>query len=257
MNNLWRSFASFDGTELSYAVQGDGPLVILLHGFAVSSELNWELTGTPSAFAASGYRVCCLDARGHGRSEKPRDPDTYANGALVRDVQALIDHLGDQACALVGYSMGGDTAVRTAAVDDRVCCVVAGGVGGDLADPPDLDREQVARVLLAEVEPYDELSGFLRASVDAMGGERAPLAALFHGIGPQQSPRWSRIDVAVLVVAGTEDLTSGEAAELADLLPHGQSASVPGNHLEAALSPQFLRSATRFVEENFTPTMDT
>src|SRR5439155_3680505 len=79
-------------------------------------------------------RVVGVDARGHGRSDKPHDPAAYENSAMVRDVGALLDHLALSRVDLVGYSMGAATAVRFAAQDRRVRRLVLGGIGGDPAE---------------------------------------------------------------------------------------------------------------------------
>ncbi len=48
---------------------GDGPVVMLLHGWMVSADLNW--LGAYGALAAEGYRVLAIDHRGHGRGLRP------------------------------------------------------------------------------------------------------------------------------------------------------------------------------------------
>src|SRR2546423_12446274 len=79
---------SFDGTRIAYVVQGIGPAVLLLHGFAADHVLNWATPGVIDALTGAGRRVIATDARGHGASDKPHDPDRYAGDALARDAQA-------------------------------------------------------------------------------------------------------------------------------------------------------------------------
>lgn len=244
------TFSSFDGQVLSYEMSGDtGPLVVLLHGFALSSGLNWTLSGMPAALQEHGYRSCALDARGHGRSAKPTDTKAYREGALVRDVQSLLDHLDASVCALVGYSMGADTALRTAAVDARVDCVVAGGVGGDLADPPDFDRSRAARRLRGESTPAHNLDEFLVSTVRALGADPKPLAALLEGLGRQASPAWDDIAASVLVVTGVDDEQSGSGAQLAGRMRHGESLVIPGDHMSAPLSQEFIAATLSFLRD--------
>src|ERR1700685_3461620 len=99
-------FRSFDGVELAYAEGGEGEPVVLLHGFAADHFSNWVATGVVDDLVAAGRRVLAPDARGHGASAKPHDPAAYANDAMVRDVQALMDHVDVGPVDLVGYSMG-------------------------------------------------------------------------------------------------------------------------------------------------------
>ena len=99
-------FESFDGLRLSYLDDGDGRPVVLLHGFAADTNVNYVRSGILDLLLDEGYRVVTLDARGHGLSSKPTDPDAYADDAMKRDVIALFDHLGLENVLLVGYSMG-------------------------------------------------------------------------------------------------------------------------------------------------------
>src|SRR5205807_10281801 len=97
-----RSFESFDGLTLAYESYGSpgGVPVLLLHGFAADSEANWVRPHVVEALVDAGRRAITLDARGHGRSDKPHDPTAYADGAMVRDARALLDHLGVEEVAV-------------------------------------------------------------------------------------------------------------------------------------------------------------
>jgi pimeloyl-ACP methyl ester carboxylesterase len=95
-------FESFDGLRLSYLDDGDGRTVVLLHGFAADTNVNYVRSGILDLLLDEGYRVVTLDARGHGLSSKPTDPEAYADDAMKRDVVALFDHLGLEDVLLVG-----------------------------------------------------------------------------------------------------------------------------------------------------------
>ncbi len=242
-------FRSFDGCRISYEDVGDGPVVVLLHGFIVDSTLNWSSTGLTAALVDSGYRVVVPDARGHGASEKPTEPAAYADDVLVKDVSSLLDCLGVDRVALVGYSMGADTAIRVAASDGRVRAVVAGGVGGDLGDPADLDRPSVARAIrrgesgMAAPEPLADLA-------TALGGDAMALAALFEGVGRQVPPDFGSVTCPCLVIRGDQDDMSGGTAEaLAELLPQGQALTLRAlDHLETVFDPHFADGMATFLE---------
>ena len=68
------SFESFDGTTIVFDDQGDGDVVVLLHGFAADAAVNWHAPGVTRALVEAGFRVVASDARGHGRSGKPSPP---------------------------------------------------------------------------------------------------------------------------------------------------------------------------------------
>ncbi|MCL4241634.1 MAG: alpha/beta fold hydrolase, partial [Dehalococcoidia bacterium] len=68
---------SSDGVSINYIDEGQGPPIVLVHGFASSLHGNWRATGIADALVTSGRRVVALDCRGHGRSGKPHDPEAY------------------------------------------------------------------------------------------------------------------------------------------------------------------------------------
>ena len=123
------TFPSFDGVSISYTDDGDGPVLVLLHGFAADTNVNYVRPGLFDRFLDEGFRVITFDARGHGLSEKPREPEGYANDAMRRDVSALLDHLRVDSCVLVGYSMGAHTSLRVAPREPRVQALVLLGIG--------------------------------------------------------------------------------------------------------------------------------
>src|SRR6188474_1239125 len=102
------TFRSDDGTDIYYRCWGDTDQlpVVLHHGFVADSELDWVSSGVVASLTANGRTVVALDARGHGRSGKPHDPDRYGEARMARDLSLLIDELAVTAVDLVGYSMG-------------------------------------------------------------------------------------------------------------------------------------------------------
>ena len=124
------TFRSFDGLEIAYLDAGHGPAVILSHGFAADHRINWVVPGVVDALVAAGRRVVAPDARGHGRSAKPHDPEAYAGDAMGRDIQALLDHLGLTQVDVVGYSMGSLVSARLVPLEPRAHSLILGGVGG-------------------------------------------------------------------------------------------------------------------------------
>lgn len=232
---------------------------MLLHGSIVDASLNWEAPGLVERLVACGYRVVAADARGHGSSEKPHEAAAYSDGALVRDVVALIDHLSVREVALVGYSMGADTAVRVAARDDRIAALVAGGVGGDLSNPPDYDPAAVASsirgVSSKPGEPLDDLGVVLADLAKSLGGDIVALAALFEGLGRQKSPELSAVTCPTLVITGADDdMSGGSPDELAALLPCAEAITLAGlDHLGAVFDPQFADQVIGFLDRRYRP----
>jgi 3-oxoadipate enol-lactonase len=82
---------------------GDGPVLILLHGWMVTADLNW--CGAYGDLAAAGYRVLAIDHRGHGRGLRPLVPFRLTDCAA--DAAAVLRKLNATPAVAVGYSMGG------------------------------------------------------------------------------------------------------------------------------------------------------
>lgn len=244
---------SFDGTQIAYAVKGSGPAVLLLHGFGADHVLNWARPGIIDALVASGRRVIATDARGHGASDKPHDPDRYAGDAMVRDVQAVLDHLGIERVDVVGYSMGAMVAARLVPAEPRTRCLVLGGVGGTVTPPRTGGRapEAIAASLLADdVSTIDNLAGkAFREFADFTGADRRALAALSRSTALRFPVRFEAITVPTLVIAGDADTLIKAPRELPDRLPLARLTMVSGDHLTAMYDPAFSHALVEFLEE--------
>jgi 3-oxoadipate enol-lactonase len=82
---------------------GDGPVVMLLHGWMANADLNW--CGAYGALADAGYRVLAIDHRGHGRGLRALVP--FRLGDCAADAAAVLRTLDFAPALVVGYSMGG------------------------------------------------------------------------------------------------------------------------------------------------------
>jgi pimeloyl-ACP methyl ester carboxylesterase len=111
---------------------GDGPVVLLLHGWMVSADLNW--CGAYDELADAGYRVLAIDHRGHGRGL--RALTTFRLTDCAADAAAVLRRLGAGPATIVGYSMGGVIA-QLMARDHRdvVSGVVLSGTCQHFQDP--------------------------------------------------------------------------------------------------------------------------
>src|SRR3989440_1603739 len=92
---------------LHYAEAGEGPLVVLLHGFP-EFWFGWRLQIAP--LAAAGYRVVAPDTRGYNLSSKPEGFEAYAVDLLAADIRGLIGALGSEPALVVGHDWGGSIA---------------------------------------------------------------------------------------------------------------------------------------------------
>jgi pimeloyl-ACP methyl ester carboxylesterase len=92
-----------DGVKIHYEVHGDGPPLILSHGYSSTSAM-WK--GQVEALSKH-YRLVLWDMRGHGQSDYPDDPAAYSEALTVGDIAALLDEVGAEKAIVGGLSLGG------------------------------------------------------------------------------------------------------------------------------------------------------
>jgi pimeloyl-ACP methyl ester carboxylesterase len=241
-------FESFDGLRLFYQDEGDGRTVVLLHGFAADTNVNYVRSGILDLLLDEGYRVVTLDARGHGLSSKPTDSEAYADDAMKRDVVALFDHLGLDDVLLVGYSMGAHLAQRLAPDEPRVKAVVLLGIGEHgTGETGEGRRDALVAVLEAE-SPDDVDDASLRQFRVMAGLDREPLLAYVNARGSVGPSPEGGLGVPVLLVVGDDDENAGDPGPLADRLG-AALVRVPGDHFTANARPELHRALTSFLAE--------
>lgn len=132
-------YVNNNGVRIHYHVEGEGPLLVLQHGFT-SSLQNWYAYGYVEALK-SDYRLILVDARGHGESDKPYDSKEYELKLRVGDVTSVLDELEIDKAHYLGYSMGGRIGFGIARhAPERVYSLIIGGMhpyesGGNASIP--------------------------------------------------------------------------------------------------------------------------
>ena len=97
-------FFDSNGVRIRYVEQGQGPAIVLMHGYTGTLDRHFVANGV-FANLAKDYRVIAIDLRGHGKSGKPHDPKAYGE-EMARDVVRLLDHLKIPRAHVLGYSLG-------------------------------------------------------------------------------------------------------------------------------------------------------
>jgi pimeloyl-ACP methyl ester carboxylesterase len=111
-----------NGIRLRVALAGDGPLVVLIHGFP-ESWYSWRRQ--IPALVNAGYRVAAPDVRGYGGSDKPLPIEAYTIEDVSADIAGLIAALGAEPAVVVGHDWGAPIAYATALFHpERVRAVV-------------------------------------------------------------------------------------------------------------------------------------
>ncbi len=111
LGNVREGYAEVGDVQLHYVEAGEGPLVVLLHGFP-EFWYGWRLQIQP--LAAAGFHVVAPDMRGYNLSSRPDGADAYDTAKLAADVRGLVHERGAESALLVGHDWGGTAAWATA-----------------------------------------------------------------------------------------------------------------------------------------------
>lgn len=114
---------SANGIELFLLEQGQGPLVVLCHGWP---ELSYSWRHQISAIADAGFHVVAPDMRGYGRTSAPDDVGAYSIFDTVGDMVALVTALGETKAVIVGHDWGAPVAWHAALFRPDLFSKVAG-----------------------------------------------------------------------------------------------------------------------------------
>lgn len=232
----------------------DAPTVVVVHGFASSTRDNWVSTGWVRDLSRAGYRVLALDQRGHGRSDKPHDPNDYPLRAFVTDVEAVLDTYLVDAAVYVGYSLGARVGWEVAReLSPRIERVVLGGVP-DGAPLSRLDLDQ-ARAFVTDGTPVTDpvTQNYVRLIERVGGNDLRALLAIAEGMRAQGAadPDPAHAPAQpILFATGTEDAIIEGSRALAAACPRGRFVEIPGrHHFNAPGSRDFRRAALEFLAE--------
>jgi pimeloyl-ACP methyl ester carboxylesterase len=239
---------SSDGQQLVWSELGEGRPVLLLHGLFSNAETNWLRFGHAAEIAGRGFRVIMPDLRGHGRSATPHDEAAYPPDVLARDGLELVAHLGLEDYDLGGYSLGGRTAARMVIGGAQPRRLVISGMG--LRGMLDVNRraDHFRRILTGmgshkRGSPEWMAEAFLKTT----GGDPLAMLPLLGSFVDSTEDELRGIAMPSLVLSGGEDQDNGPAEALADLLPDGRYAEVPGNHMSAVTKPELGRAIADFL----------
>jgi pimeloyl-ACP methyl ester carboxylesterase len=141
-----------NGIDAHIAEQGEGPLVLLLHGWPETWFCRRHQIDAP---AAAGYRVVAPDQRGYGDTDRPASVDQYSTFHLVGDIVALIQELGEEQAIIVGHDCGSMVAANTALprpdVMRALACVSIPPLPRGAQPPADRHQAALRRGLLPEL----------------------------------------------------------------------------------------------------------
>jgi pimeloyl-ACP methyl ester carboxylesterase len=242
-----------DGVSIAFVDEGEGPPILLIHGFASNVATNWEGPGWIAALKESGRRVVAFDNRGHGRSEKLYEPERYGAPLMAEDARRLLDHLGIEKADVLGYSMGARIAAFLVLKHpNRVRSVVFGGLGINMVRGM-VGSGPLAKALEARsiAEVTNDTARSFRAFAETTKSDLTALAACMRG--PREkltAEQLAGIEVPTLVAVGTEDVIGGSGDELAALIPNAKLLSIEGcDHMKAVGDAHFKQGVLDFLTQ--------
>ncbi len=255
-----------DGVQIHYFVEGKGEPVLLIHGFAVNAQLQWLVPGVFKSLARD-HLVIALDVRGHGKSDKPTDPDKYGT-EMVEDTVRLLDHLKLKKAHIVGYSMGAlITGKLMATHPDRVLSATLGGAGifpDGVEQPPFLEK------LAQSLEDGKGLGPLVAAMSPSGKGDPSSTRAKYLNkllVGDNGKAlaavvrSWNKLGVSkeqlkankvpTLALIGSKDPLKATIDHIKDDMDNLKVVVIDGkDHLSAYTSPKFISNVRKFLAEN-------
>ena len=253
--------------RLHYTDEGSGRPIVLLHGFAVNSDLNWRLPGVTQALTPH-FRVISLDLRGHGLSGKPRETERYGQ-LMADDVIALLDHLKLKRVHLVGYSLGGIITLKLATTHpDRLW--TASPLGAGWENPQDssfftaldgiaeaLESGSGVPPLSASLDGTREPPGFIHTAwVKIMtrylndGPALAAMVRALPGLTIERADL-ARLEVPICSIVGSLDTMKLGVDSMVGVVPDHTVVVIDGaDHLAATSSPLLIESLLEFLRSH-------
>ena len=238
-------FFNSNGVRLRYVEQGSGPTIVLMHGLTGTLDRHFIANGV-FATLAKDHRAIAVDLRGHGKSDKPHQPDAYGE-EMARDVVRLMDHLKIQRAHVLGYSLGAMIAGRLATMDpERLSSIVY--VASLPLREGDTNMEKFAADSIADLEsdtPFKSLMiglqppGSKPPSDDEIRKAVAPLvaandvkalAALWRGYKTLavSEKQLASVTVPSIVLIGSEDISAAGVPHLNKTQPQIRTLVVQG-----------------------------
>ncbi|MEH2012972.1 alpha/beta fold hydrolase [Nostoc sp.] len=237
----WKhEYITTNGVKLHYVTQGEGPLMLMLHGFP---EFWYSWRHQIPEFAQD-FKVVALDLRGYNDSDKPTEQSAYVMHEFIQDVEGVIKALGYQKCVLVGHDWGGAIAWNFAYAHPQMVEQLIilnlphpAKFAQGLRTPQQLLRSYYMFIfqlpwlpeLLLQSSDYQAIetafkgtavnkSAFTKADIDAYKNAAAKRGALtamlnyYRNIFQQRmlNPSWGVLEVPTLMIWGENDTALGK-----------------------------------------------
>lgn len=245
-----------DGVQLHYEVHGQGPVILLTHGYSATGEM-WRGQVEP---LSRDHTLVTWDMRGHGRSDYPEDDGAYSEAATVADMAALLDVVGAERAIVGGLSLGGYMSLAFhRAHPERVRALMIIDTGPGYRSDSARDGWNANARKTAERFEREGLATLQSRSVEARESRHRNadgLARAARGMLTQRDAAvidsLPTVAVPTMVVVGADDAPFLNAADyMAAKIPGARKVMVPdaGHAANIDQPAAFNAAVTAFLEE--------
>jgi len=238
-----------EGVNIHYEVAGDGPALILTHGYSSTAEMWAGQVGPLSRH----FKVITWDMRGHGASDYPADPAAYSEPATVADMAALLDAAGAEDAVVGGLSLGGYMSLAFhLAHPDRTRALLIVDTGPGYKNDQAREAWNEGAIRRAERFEAEGLPDPAKAGAEvrlARHRDASGLALAARGMLTQRDARviesLPRIAVPAVVIVGADDTPFLAASDyMAAKIPGAKKVVIPNaGHSANIDQPQAFNAA--------------
>ena len=220
------------GVNLYYEVHGEGPALLLSHGYSATSQM-WQ--GQIAALSRL-HKVIVWDMRGHGRSDSPNDQSEYSHEKSVEDMAALLDVVGVEKAIVAGLSLGGYISLAFHLAHPqrvRALIIIDTGPGFKSDDAQERWNAHALEILSKlESQGLGYLSSATKERSTSSHRSVDGLIRAAHGMLIQRDARvinsLPNINVPTLIVVGANDVPFHNAAQyMAEKIPNARKVVIP------------------------------
>jgi len=221
-----------DGVNIYYEVHGEGPPLLLTHGYSSTSAMWHEQIDA----LAKEHKLILWDMRGHGQSDYPDDANAYSEALTVDDMAAILDAVGAKRAIIGGLSLGGYMSLafyRTHPERARALLIIDTGPGFKKDDAREAwNARALATADRLDREGLDVLKSATRERAAATHRNAKGLALAARGMLTQRDARVIEllpdIKVPCLVVVGADDTPFLAASDyMTAKIPRAQKVVIP------------------------------
>jgi pimeloyl-ACP methyl ester carboxylesterase len=255
-----------EGIKIYYEIEGEGPPVVMLHGFPANIEETWKQTNWLETLR-DNYQLILLDSRGHGKSDKPHE-NSYYEQKITDDVIKLLEHLSVEKANFFGYSMGANiTFLLLLTRPEIFISAILGGFVLTINDEETyslLDRKNTIKLIEAlKAENVKKVRGGMartfRRIAELGENDLLALAAFTAGLlkgwskitttPAQMRGTLKKIKVPVMTVVGSSEIGSADKTLVAQLVPDACHFQIQGkDHSTVIPDPKFHMVVKAFLD---------